>query len=96
MDNARRILRFSCFLLFLILVSACDRLSFGVSMDLGVSKLPPEVTETIHRRWPHARVDSASRSLNRDSWGDYWVTLTLPDGQTDFHQITREGIVKDN
>lgn len=97
MDNARRILRSSCLLLFLILASACgDGVSTRIYWDLKVSQLPPEVMKTVQQRWPQARVYSATRSLDFDTWGDYWVTLTLPDGQTDYHQISREGIVKDD
>jgi hypothetical protein len=95
MDIAMRILRFSSLLMLLIFVLACDRVSTQIYWDVQVSKLPPAVMKTVQQRWPQARVYSATRSLNLDSWGDYSVTLTLPDGQTDSHQITREGIVKD-
>jgi hypothetical protein len=86
------------FLLLLLSIWACLKddvsVTSSINTDVEVKDLPKDVVESVSQHWPRARIESAQRIYNTDSWGDYKLTLKLEGGDEGSPVISETGTVK--
>jgi hypothetical protein len=82
-------------LLLLLFACGCHVGGFGwSSLLIEPQDLPRDVTESVSRHWPGARIQAAERIYASDSWGDYELTLEMPEGTAKSVILSKTGVIE--
>lgn len=86
-------------LIVLLLTCACQREgSFDtiwvVNIETNVKNLPEGVVKAVGKNWPHARIKAAQLQYGNGVWGDYFLTLELPNAHQTCSLLSKTGVVE--